>query len=148
MWTLVTQFPFVQRLSFWVLLLILLSAFISQCRREQRLIPQGGCAVIVLSHSLLVAGPASLKHAGHSGRGKVSQKRTEHPLELLPLHCRHISLVEASHMMEPDSQGIQFSSWEWGQNSCWRWKLASLCFPFVLRLRVGVSCPESCFLSV
>ena len=106
MWTLVTQFPFVQRLSFWVLLLILLSAFISQCRREQRLIPQGGCAVIVLSHSPLVAGPASLKHAGHSGRGKVSPEKNRTPLELLPLHCCLNSLVEVSHMMEPDSQGI------------------------------------------
>lgn len=54
--TLVTQFSFVQHLPFWVLLLILLNAFISQCRREQRLISQWGCVVVVLSHSLLVAG--------------------------------------------------------------------------------------------
>lgn len=105
MWIWWHNSPFVQPLPSWALL-ILPSAFISQCWREQRLLSQLGCIISVLSHSLQVA-----RQSGQSlwsmqvtvAEGKVSPAKNKLATKTLPFHFYHISLAKASHMTEPDS---------------------------------------------
>lgn len=144
--TLVTQFSFVQHLPFWVLLLILLNAFISQCRREQRLISQWGCVVVVLSHSLLVAGQLgqplwSVQVAVAEGKVSPEMNRPATRTSATSLLSHFIGQSESRDWAWlPRGREIQFSSWEWRESRYWWWILPPPCSLFVPWLIVAVSC--------